>query len=52
MESPAVHVIIDERIDHRVAHGQPIERQVDVPYVLVWDDLVVDELVDKETVVG
>ena len=35
VQSPGVHVIIDERIDHSIAHRQPVERQVDVPYVLV-----------------
>lgn len=49
---PGVHVVVDERIDHGVAHGQPVEGEKNVLRVFVGDDLIVDKLVDEVAVIG
>ncbi len=52
VNKPGVHVVIDEWIDHGVAHGQPIERKEDVLDVFIRDDLTVNELVNEVAVIG
>lgn len=48
---PRVHVVVDERIDHRVTHRQPVEGEEDVLDVFVGDDLVVNKLVNEISVI-
>ena len=52
VKKPGVHVVIDEWIDHGVAHGQPIESKEDVLDVFIRDDLAVNELVNEVAVIG
>lgn len=51
-KKPGIHVVINEWVDHSVAHGQPIECEENVLDVFVGDDLVVDELVHEIAVIG
>jgi len=50
--APCIHVVVDEWIDHCIAHGQPVESEEDVLHVLVRSDIAIDKLVDKVAVIG
>ena len=49
---PCIHVVVDEWIDHGIAHGQPVEAEEDMLHVLGRSDLPIDKLVDKVAVIG
>ena len=49
---PCVEPVIDQRVDHGVGHGEPIESQIDVLDVAIAGDSLVVEDPDKVQVVG
>lgn len=51
MALPVVHPVVNERVDHRVGHGEPVEGQVHVLDVAAGCDGVVVVGVDEIAVV-
>lgn len=49
---PAVHPVVDDGVDHRIGHGQPVDGQVNGLHVVSGYDLVVVIRVHEEQVVG
>ena len=49
---PGVHPVVDERVEHGVGHGQPVESQVDVLDEGLSHDLLVVVRVDEVGVIG
>ena len=49
---PRVHEIVDDRIDHGVGHGQPVESEVVVDGERVLNDVLVVVGVEEVEVVG
>jgi len=48
---PCIHVVVNEWIDHGIAHGQPVEAEEDLLHVFVLGDVSIDKLVDKVAVI-
>ena len=44
---PLIHVTIDHGVVHRVGHGQPVDHQVDLLYVVTEVYLRIDVCCDK-----
>jgi len=49
--SPGVHPVVNERVDHGVGHGEPVEGQEEVLHVLGEGDRAVVVRVDEVGVV-
>ncbi len=49
---PCVHPVVDQRVEHGVGHGQPVEAEVDVLDEGLAHDLLVVVRVDEVDVVG
>ena len=49
---PCVHVVVDEWINHGIAHGKPVESEKDVLDVFIRVDVPIDKLVDEVAVIG
>ena len=49
---PCVHPVVDERVEHGVGHGEPVEAEVDVLDDGHRDDFLVVVRVDEVHVVG
>lgn len=49
--SPGVHPVVNERVDHGVGHGEPVEGQEEVLHVLGEGDRTVVVRVDEVGVV-
>ena len=51
LRSPGIHIVIDEWIDHGVAHGEPVECEEDVLDVAVRVHLTINVLINEVSVI-
>lgn len=48
---PLIHPVVNERIDHSIGHGQPVETEIHMLHVLRGCHLIVVVGVDEEQVI-
>ena len=49
--SPGVHPIVYNRINHCICHGQPVKSKEDMRYILEFDDRLIMVIINKVTMV-